>query len=111
MTLRRGLTGIAAFAGTCLVTLASATAPGLGAPLAPVVTLQVGPTATPGKAVNFTATTTEKLSSAGHFALELRGIDLTRATRSTYAKPDYTDTQCKFQPCHWAVTSNSQTRY
>jgi hypothetical protein len=97
--------------GASLVASATFAAPSFGAAPAPVVSLEQNGPVVAGKPLAFTASTSEKLGGAGQLALELRGLDLTKAVRSTYARPDYSDKPCMTQPCRWTVTASSATRY
>jgi hypothetical protein len=84
--------------------LSPAVTPTHAAPPAPGVHLGGGGHAKAGAALRITAKTSLTLAGAGgHFALELRGIDLTAAKRATYARPDYTGKRCTATPCSWSV--------
>jgi len=69
--------------------------------------------ATGGKALLFTASTGKKLSEAGGlYAVELRGVDLKRPQRATFARPDYVDRhRCVEKPCEWTVIPKAASTY
>jgi hypothetical protein len=78
------------------------------------VELEDSSQATGGKALLFKASTDAKLSgtTGGYFGVELRGIDVTRAERATYDRPDYRNkTLCFAPPCEWTVVPDAAGKY
>jgi hypothetical protein len=98
-----------ALAGAALALLLWASGPARSAPLAVTIALQANGPVSAGNAITFTATTNAVLGS--RYGLELRGIDLGKATRS-FARPDYLDKRrCTGEPCRWSVTSGSPASF
>jgi hypothetical protein len=108
----QAMLGVAVLGGF-FVALVSAVVPSRGEPLRVGVVLRAGESALPGKAVKFSASTSAKLAGAGgHFALELRGINLKRTPRATYARADYVSARhCTTTPCRWSVTMQTAASY
>lgn len=103
MGTRRRVIGLLALAGAIFASLAPAVTSGDGAAL-PSVDLAGGSSTTAGKSLSFAASTDAKLTGAGgNLELELRGIDLTRSPRATYARPDYAGKRCGSSLCRWVV--------
>src|ERR1044071_8343271 len=81
---------------------------------APGVVLKGDTQTTGGKALFFTASTAGKLARepGGLYAVELRGIDLKRAHRATFTRPDYLDRhRCDTKPCAWTVIPGTASTY
>jgi hypothetical protein len=108
VTVRASLVGVVALAALTLVAAAGRAAPLAG----PSVYLTAVSPAAAGEPVGFTATTGENLvARGGHYAIDLRGIDLTRKPAPTYGNPSYVAKRCNGYPCMWKVVANKATTY
>ena len=80
----------------------------------PSIELEDASDVTGGKALLFKASTDAKLSGTvgGYYALELRGINVSRTEHATYDRPDYRDkVRCFVLPCEWTVIPDAAAKY